>query len=1065
MNEQRGEETMESHKEIVFEDEVIDLLKANGYVEGNSKNYDKTLALYPDDLLDYVKTTSPKAYEKLSKSYGAKVEEALLKRVAKQLDVYGSLHFFRNEVKDRGAKFKLCQFKPELYNADTQEKYDANILRVVRQLYYSEQNKNSIDLVLFLNGIPFATIELKTELTQAVEVAMSQYKTDRLPKGEPLLAFKKRALVHFAVSGDEVYMTTKLAGAKTFFLPFNKGRADGSAGNPLNKEGYATQYLWDEVLERDSILNIIQRYLHLQVEEVEDHQGKKRKKETMIFPRYHQLDATRKLLATCRKEGAGHSYLIQHSAGSGKSNSIAWLAHQLSSLHGTGGEAVFNSVIVITDRTVLDNQLQETISGIEHTKGLVVNISREGSSESKSVQLSNALERDAKIIISTIQTFPFVLKFIREKKSLKQNTYAIIADEAHSSQTGGTAKKLREVLNVSQLGEGEELSMEEMLTASLEARTANKNLSYFAFTATPKAKTLEMFGTLPKPDEPASQTNKPKAFHEYTMRQAIEEGFILDVLRGYTTYKRYYKLEHANLKKDEKVESKLAKVQIAKYLNLHPHNIAQKIEIICEHFMQNVAHLLDGKAKAMLVTSSREVAVRYKLAFDEYLKAQGLEKKMRVMVAFSGEIQQDGVKYTEKTMNPALEGREMRKAFDTNDYQVMLVANKFQTGFDQPKLVAMYVDKKLGGVDCVQTLSRLNRTYAGKDQPFVLDFYNEAEEIQEAFEPYYKSTELEEVTDPNSIYDLQMKLEENDIFTAHDVEQFAKVFFVSKVSQAKITSALKPAVDRYSIGYKNVLAEIKKYTEAMEIAKREGDETAEHNYGLDLKSANEKKSELDIFKKDLTTFVRMYEFLSQIVDYADEELEKLWAFVKHLIPSLKSYRTNEPIDISMVALTHYKLQRQKEHNIALSGEEAELSGINPGGAVARDPEKALLSYVVEEMNSMFQGDFSSDDMLNYARTVKDKMAEDAKTVEQVRNNSQEQAMLGSFDTSMNNAIMDSLETHQNMATELLSNEKVALSFANLLYKMLKEDMKKAYVVNNDYGLERAAEPNEGYGKN
>ena len=874
-------------------------------------------------------------------------------------------------------------------------------------------------------------------------MAKSQYKTDRLPKGEPLLSFKKRALVHFAVSGDEVWMTTKLAGKKSFFLPFNKGKADGGAGNPLNKDGYATAYLWEEVLERESILNILHRYMHLKVEEVEDHKGKKSKKETMIFPRYHQLDATRKLLAHTKKNGAGNNYLIQHSAGSGKSNSIAWLAHQLSSLHGAEGKAVFSSVIVITDRTVLDAQLQETISSFEHKQGVVVNISRKKESNSKSTQLTKALERSAKIIITTIQTFPFVLEELQKRTSLQGNNYAIIADEAHSSQTGGTAKKLREVLNVEQISEGEELSMEEMISASLASRTATKNLSYYAFTATPKTKTLEMFGVLPNPDEPASSTNKPRAFHEYTMRQAIEEGFILDVLRGYTTYKLYYQLEHADLKKDEEVESKQAKVQIAKWMTLHPYNIAQKVEIICEHFTHKVAHLLDGKAKAMVVTSSRESAVMYKKALDSYIEEQEL-KGVRVMVAFSGKVEHEGKEYTESSMNPELNGREMRKAFDSNDYQIMLVANKFQTGFDQPKLVAMYVDKKLGGVDCVQTLSRLNRTYAVKEQTFVLDFYNEAEEIKEAFEPYYQTTELEEVTDPNLIYDLEFKLKSSDIFTAQEVENFAKVFFSPKISQAKMTSTLKPAVDRYKVRYQKILEQIAQTKEVLQSAKKEGDNTTEHNLNLALKELNEKQSELDIFKKDLTTFVRMYEFLSQIVNYEDEELEKLWAFVKHLIPNLKSYINKEPIDISLVELTHYKLHRQKEQSITLSGEN-QLQAINPKGAVARDPKKEFLSHIVDEMNTLFKGDFSSSNVINYAKTISDKMAEDETLRQQVEHNSQKNVMDGGFAHTMNDAVIESMESHQNMATEILSEPKVAERFANLIYQILKESMGKGMV--------------------
>jgi len=1049
---------MSPHKEIVFEREVVELLIANGYVEGHSKEYDKALALYPSDLISYIKTTSPKAYEKLSKSYGATVDEHICKRVAKQLDAHGSLHFFRNEVKDRGAKFKLCQFKPELYNAETDSKYKANILRVVRQLYYSTHNNNSIDLVLFLNGIPFATIELKTDFTQAVEVAKSQYKTDRVPKGEPLLSFKKRALVHFAVSGSEVWMTTKLAGAKTFFLPFNKGHEDGRAGNPHNPNGYATSYLWEEVLNRETILNIIHRYMHLQKEEIENHNGRKSIKETMIFPRYHQLDAVRRLLADTKERGVGKSYLIQHSAGSGKSNSIAWLAHQLSSLHSKEEEALFNSIIVITDRTILDTQLQKTISSFDHQKGLIVNISREGSSDSKSAQLAEALERSAKIIITTIQTFPFVLEAIEKRTTLQGNRYAIIADEAHSSQTGSTANKLREVLNSKEIAQDEVLSSEDVIVASLSARKANENLSYYAFTATPKPKTLELFGVRPNPNEPASKTNMPKAFHHYTMRQAIEEGFILDVLQGYTTYKLYYKLEHANLNKDEEVERRRAKVQIAKWLNLHPHNIAQKVEIIAEHFTTHIAHLLDGQAKAMVVTSGRQVAVRYKMAFEKYIKEQSLEKKMGVMVAFSGEVEEKGKSHTESSMNPHLNGRKLEKAFDSNDYNVMLVANKFQTGFDQPKLVAMYVDKKLGGVECVQTLSRLNRTYAGKDKTFVLDFHNEAEEIKEAFEPYYKSTMLEEVTDPNSLYDLQMKLEENEIFTSQDINNFAQAFFVrSKPSQAKMTSALKPAVDRYRVAYSDTIKEIERLNRAVESAKKEGDERGEHNYRVDLKSANESKSRLDIFKKDLVTFVRQYEFLSQIVDYEDEELEKLWALVKHLIPNLKEYVTKEPIEISMVELTHYKLYREKEHQIKLSGEDSELKAGEPGGAVAREPEKEWLSEVVNEMNQLFQGDFTKDDMLNFARTIKDKMAEDETVMEQVKNNSQEQAMIGGFLPSMNDAVIEIMQSNEEMATEVLTQERVAEGIAKVVYKMLKDGMSRGYVMNNDYGLGMVAE--------
>jgi type I restriction enzyme R subunit len=1030
---------MSKHKEHQFQIEIVQHLTANKWVEGDASGYDKALALYPDDLISYIKSTQPLAYEKMSKREGVKTDEVLCHHVAKELDKHGSLHCLRGEVKYIGSKFKLCQFKPELHNPESQAKYDANILRVVQEVT-TKSGKERLDLVLFLNGLPIATLELKTDFTQNVHDAVNQYKYDRPAKGEALLEFKRRALVHFAVSTDEVYMTTKLAGAKTFFLPFNKGREDGSAGNPPNPNGYATAYLWAAVLQRDSILNIIARYIHLEVKDKEDHQGKKSKSETLIFPRYHQLDVVRKLLADTKAKGAGHHYLVQHSAGSGKSNSIAWLSHQLSSLHDDNENSVFNSVIVITDRTVLDNQLQETISSFEHKDGVIASISREGSNESKSKQLADALERGAKIIITTIQTFPFVLDAIKKRATLKDKSYAIIADEAHSSQTGSTAKQLREVLTAEQIEEGVEVSAEDIITASIESRTASSHLSFYAFTATPKTKTLEMFGVLPDPTQASSELNKPQAFHLYTMKQAIEEGFILDVLQGYTTYKLFYQLEHLNIDRETEVEKKRAKVLISKWLSIHPHNIAQKIEIICEHFRTIVAHLLDGQAKAMVVTSSRQAAVRYKIAFDKYIKEHGIEEQMQAMVAFSGKIADDiegsDKEYTEANMNPHLKGREMRKAFDTNEYQVMLVANKFQTGFDQPKLCAMYVDKKLGGVDCVQTLSRLNRIYAGKEQTFIIDFYNDAEDIKEAFEPYYNTTELEDVTDPNIVYDMQAKLEASDIFTATEVKRYAEAFFNPKGTQASMSSAIKPAVDRYKARYKLVLAYINSIKSSLKQAKKNKDEKGIYNETLDLTAANEGKNALDIFKKDLISFLRRYEFLSQIVDYADPDLLELSVFVKALIPNLKTFDEKDPIDISSIKLSHYKLHQQKPHEINLMGVRELPSIYGADGAVPRDPEKELLSKIVGQMNLLFEGELSESDMLSYAQTIKEKVMQNDKVTEQVNNNSKEQAMMGGFAEAINDAVIDSLDVHQNLASQVLGEKKVLKGLANIVYELM-----------------------------
>ncbi len=1036
---------MSKHKEIIFESEIVDYLTKHDWLEGTSEGYDKALALYPEDLITYVKTTQPKEYEKFEKRHQSNTDIALCKHVASQMDKQGSLYFLRHELKEINARFKLCQFKPDLYSEKLIENYDKNILRVVRQVYYSEHNKNSIDLVLFLNGIPVATIELKTDFTQNIQDAINQYKYDRNPKDprtkheEPLLAFKKRALVHFAVSTDEVHMTTHLKGKDTFFLPFNKGN-DGAAGNPPNQNGYATDYLWKEVLSKDTWLKIIGRYIHLEVKDKEDHTGKKYKSETMIFPRYHQLDVVSELIANAKENGAGQHYLIQHSAGSGKSNSIAWLAHQLSSLHNDANEQVFNSVIVITDRTVLDSQLQETISQFEHKDGVVVRINREEGDGSKSEQLTDALERSAAIIIVTIQTFPFIIEAIRERTTLKEKSFAIIADEAHSSQTGKTAKQLREVLTTEQIEEGEEISAEDVLLATLAARSQSANISYFAFTATPKAKTLEMFGQLPDPSRPPAADNIPHAFHVYTMQQAIEEGFILDVLKSYTTYDLAYKLATAD-GDEEEVDAKKAKVQLAKWVRLHPYNISQKIEIIIEHFRTHIAHLLDGKAKAMVVTSSRKEAVRYKIALDKYIKENGYEG-IQAMVAFSGKVDDDveGVnkEYTESNMNPGLKGRDMRKAFDSDDYQVMLVANKFQTGFDQPKLCAMYVDKKLSGVEAVQTLSRLNRTYPGKEVVFILDFFNDAEEIRESFEPYYKTATLTDVSDPNMIFDLQLKLDSNNIYTQNEVEQFAEAYFDPKGMQEAMSAAVKPAADRYKGRYKTALEAQRDANLALEYAKENNDESGIHNAELDIRRAKEEKDALELFKKDLGTFVRMYEFLSQIVDYEDADLEKLSVYARGLLPNLKTVDIVPPIDLSTVEMTHYSLKNKKVHKINLKG--GYLENINPGAGVVAEPKSDSLQHIVEMMNELFAGELSDEDKLNYARTIKDKVMENEQVVQQIKTNSKKQAMLGDFPGAMTDAIIGSMDAHKNMATQVLSEDKIRDGFARLLLDMIYKDM-------------------------
>ncbi|MCF6314073.1 MAG: DEAD/DEAH box helicase family protein [Verrucomicrobiales bacterium] len=1073
--------------ELTFQNDMIAQLLANGWLLGTPEGYNRELALYEEDVLGFVQDTQPEQWKKFCGLYPGNAEQKLLERVAKQLNkadpnaahstlrTFGTLGVLRHKIKDRGTRFSLCQFKPEHdLNPDTLASYGKNRLRVVPELVYSPwateehfaaSGKKAkawrIDLVLFVNGLPVVTLELKSEFKQAVQNAIKQYKLTRPPvdpiakKAEPLLTFKRGALVHFAVSQYEVYMTTRLEGQETYFLPFNKGTKDGGSGNdvPGDVNQYATDYLWNEVLLPDNLLKILACFVHLEITEMEDWEGRKYKKETMIFPRYHQWDVVNQLIDGAHSEGPGQKYLVQHSAGSGKSNSIAWTAHQLSSLYDAEGEKQFHSVIVVTDRTVLDDQLQETIYQFEHTDGIVGRINRDVGEGSKSEKLAKALEESQPIIIVTIQTFPFVLKAIENSVSLKERNYAIIADEAHSSQTGSTARQLKEVLMVEARDEDEDLSPDDILDAMVASRRVSNNLSYFAFTATPKPKTLELFGRLPNPDEAPSKTNKPEAFHVYSMRQAIEEGFILDVLKNYTNYKVAYNLALKVQAADTDVESKKAKVKLNQWVRLHDYNIAQKVQVIVEHFRANVMGLLGGHAKAMVVTSSRKEAVRYKLTFDKYIIEKGYDK-LYAMVAFSSEVEftdKDpnsegllGEKFTEHNMNPNLKGRDLRKAFDSDDYQVMIVANKFQTGFDQPKLCAMYVDKKLGGVECVQTLSRLNRNYPGKAETgtFILDFFNEPEEILESFLPYYKTAELSDVSDPDLVFDLFEKLKAVGIFLWKEVEQFSEAFFVKTKSSAAISNICKPAVERWKVRYTEAVSQYKQTKDEFERTKKTGDAVLIANAEKRFKEIKQAKDKLDIFKKDLGTFVRFYEFMSQIVDYDDKDLEKLNLYARNLRPLLReSFEEDDAIDLSNVEMSHYRLSKIKQQDLMM-GEESGDYGIKGGEAAgtakAKDPKEEPLSLIIERLNELFITDeLSEKDLINYAETIRDKVMENEGVMKQIANNTDEQAMLGDFPKAIDEAIMDSSDAHQNQMFQLLGDPGKSQKFAKLIFEMLK----------------------------
>ena len=773
-----------------FEDHVCEHLAVSGYEVLSRDGYDKSLCLIPSEVVTFIRETQPKAWEALERQYGADTERNVLSRLSREIERWGTLHVLRNGIKDRGQKLRLAYFKPSSgLNPEHLALYRQNRLGVVRQLRYSTQNEKSLDVVIFLNGLPLATAELKNSLTgQFVERAKKQYREDR-DQREPLFRFK-RCLVHFAVGNEEVWMTTRLQGRKTFFLPFNKGSEDGGEGNPVNPTGHATAYLWEGILQPDSLLDLLQNYLHLQ--EITDRvydaaEGKVVEKtaEVLIFPRFHQLDTVRKLLAAAKAEGVGHNYLVQHSAGSGKSNSIAWLAHQLAKLYRTSDakDRLFDTIIVVTDRRVLDQQLQRTIKQFEQVQGVVLPV------DAGAEQLRHALEKGKDIVITTLQKFPFISEAVA---GLEGKRFAIIIDEAHSSQSGEYSKHLKQALGATlEDAESEdadtEPDLEDRIVAEIRTRGRQPHLSYFAFTATPKGKTLELFGRK-NPD------GQFVAFHVYSMRQAIEEKFILDVLTNYTTFKRYFKLVKS-IEDDDEYERSKAVRALTSWVDLQDHAIETKARIILDHFLGVTANAIRGRGRAMLVTRSRLHAVRFYQKLHTIMEDErGLPFKP--LVAFSGKVKDPdtGAEYYENTLNGLPYRVSIQDAFKYPEYRILVVANKFQTGFDEPLLHTMYVDKRLGGVQAVQTLSRLNRTAwsEGKVDPVVLDFVNEVEDIQSAFQDYYQTTFLDEETDPNKLYTLQTEIEAFDVFTSDDVDDFAAVFF----DEDKPGELLQPILDR-----------------------------------------------------------------------------------------------------------------------------------------------------------------------------------------------------------------------------------------------------------------------------
>jgi len=1060
---------MADSREARLQQDIIDAMVARGWQAGEPGRYDRTHALYTEDLIGYFQEAFPERWEKFRDFHPHDPEQSLIKAVARGLERQGTLDVLRRGIKVQGGRIETCSFRPDHgMNPEAQARYQANRLRVVPEVSYSphareRQGPSStestynprLDLVLFVNGIPTTTLELKSEFKQSVENAKRQYCRDRPPKdpvtrkAEPLLTFNRGALVHFAVSQFQVAMTTQLAGKDTFFLPFDQGTPDGGAGNPMptSEDHYATAYLWEQVFDPDAWLKILGRFLHMQQETKEDFHGRRVTEQKLIFPRFHQWDVVNRVLDATRAEGAGHRYLIQHSAGSGKSNSIAWIAHQLAALYDAEGERLFNSVIVVTDRTVLDSQLQETIYQFEHAEGVVQPISRDLGSQSKSEQLAEALQAHTRIIIVTIQTFPALFEALDRYPKLADGRYAVIADEAHSSQTGSSANKLKAILGASQPAndsgeETGEISAEDLLDAAVSARKPSERISYYAFTATPKAKTLELFGREPDPERPRGPDNLPTPFHVYSMRQAIEEGFILDVLKRYLSYGAAWKLAHPDGDERE-VESRKASTKIARWVRLHPYNINQKVEVIVEHFRGHVRHLLDGQAKAMVVTGSRQEAVRYVLAMREYVKQKNYGD-VHPLVAFSGTVMPDGVIPEEVTensslLNPGLNGRDLAKAFDTDDFNVMIAANKFQTGFDQPKLCAMYVDKKLQGVDCVQTLSRLNRTFAGKET-FVLDFFNDPKDVLEAFEPYYNQSMLEDVSDVNVVYDLQRSLDDARIYDWKEVEGFSQAFFDPKAPAARLSYFTQFARDRFKVRYQAMQEQQRTWAESKRQAEKSGDKTTLLRAEQELKDAGEIRDGLDLFKKNLQSFVRAYEFLSQIVVYDDPELEQLCVFAAKLHPLLGVDRLDdEDIDVSDLELTHYRLTKRAEQQLRLGVAEGDTT-LKPltdvGSGKPHDPEKKRLSEIIDRLNDLFGGEVQDQDKLHWINGLTDRVERNEEVLAQVRTHTPEQVMHGRYPKYLTDILLESMGDNSTLTTQALEDDDKFRELALLILKLL-----------------------------
>lgn len=976
------------YDEHAFEDAIeAYLLEHGGYEELDSDEFDPNRGFFPDEVVSFVKQTQPSAWEELETAHRGNARERFLSDLQSALERLGPLEILRHGVRTTGARIKLSYSKPATsHNPDLEKKYAANKLAITTQLYYSQTNPGkSIDIALSVNGIPVVTAELKNPMTdQTYEHAKEQYRSDRDPS-EPLMKFNRGALVHFAVDPNLAAYTTKLDGDDTSFLPFNRGH-DGGAGNPEHPSGHRTAYLWEDVWARESLLDILHEYMHLEEEEIREQGVVIDTKEKMIFPRYHQLECVRDIETAALEDGPGEDYLVQHSTGSGKSKTIGWLAHRFVSLHDEQNNRIFDSIVVVTDRTVLDEQLQDTIYQIDHKTGVVHGI--EGDQGPKSEELADAISSGKEIIITTLQTFPYVIEHTR---SLPERDYAVMVDEAHSSQTGEMAKEMKQILAGLDISEDDD--WEDVLAKSADARGQQENLSFFAFTATPKGKTLEAFGHAPEDGE------MPVPFHVYSMRQAIEEGFIIDVLQNYITYDTFYNIVKTT-EEDPQVPERKGTREITRFLELHPHNIAQKVEIIVEHFANNSQHKIGGKAKAMIVTSSRKQAVRYKKALDQYVDEHGYGD-INALVAFSGTVRDNGQEYTEVKMNDGIKQSELPSKFSSNEYQFLVVADKYQTGFDEPLLHTMYVDKRLSGVRAVQTLSRLNRTHPGKEDTFVLDFVNERETIEESFQPFYERTTIEESSNPQHLYQLESELKAMRVFQQEEIDNFAEAYFspanrATEQTHSKLYKYTQPARNRF----------------------------------ITLT-----KDEQDTFRSKLRAYIRLYKFQSQVVNYSDTELEKLYTFGRFLYKQLPRDPDQPSVEFDdELALRYYRLEQQSKGSIELQETGGEVEVPTESGTGSREDEEVELSKLVDKINEALGTDFTEADQLFLEQIREDALErEQLKRIAEV--NTKENFAL-EFDDTLKELFIDRMDQNQELFRMYMDNEK----FQNLVTDLLRQQV-------------------------